>query len=132
MNWPILASVTAVVLLVFALTWWCFRESPEDKNMGLRMCESREAEIAELMAWRPIGGLFEYLGREMAVTGHSAPTYNYCVYGGYESGRRPSLRADYADNNGVLHNVSFSMAEARAIMAAQPKPKRAKGKRPSA
>lgn len=94
------------------------------------MCqELREAEIAALMAWRPIGGLFEYLGREMAVTGYSTPTYTYCMYGGYESGRRPCLRADYADNHGVLHNVSFSMSEARAIMAAQPKSKRVKASR---
>ena len=34
--------------------------------------------------------------------------------------RIPKLCADYADDHGVLHSITFEMAEARALMATQP------------
>lgn len=72
--------------------------------------------IARLAQWRAIGDEFEYLGRRMVVSAH------WRISGGYPFGlfMEPCLQADYADNNGVIHNVSFGVAESEALMNKQP------------
>ena len=75
-----------------------------------------DTEIATLWNWRKIGDSFTYLDIQMVVTGHSIvhdfPPYHYSV--------RPQLSADYADNCGVIHNISFNYEEALAIINNQP------------
>lgn len=72
--------------------------------------------IHQLEEWRAIGQEFEYLGRRMIVCGH------YSIDGGYPMGlyMSPRLRADYADDHGVIHTIAFSAAESAALMGAQP------------
>jgi hypothetical protein len=55
-----------------------------------------------------VGQEFEYLGRTLHVTS----TYARGPFGWY-----PALVCDYADNNGVIHNIKFSPVEADAIRA---------------
>jgi hypothetical protein len=84
----------------------------------------KELALDELQAWRPIGGTFRYLGRKCVVTGYTRTVFSQLGPHWYIE-----LSADYCDDIGVMRNVAFTMEEARAIMAAQPKPKVAKGKR---
>lgn len=53
-----------------------------------------------------MGEKFNYLGVEMIVTNHSRMVSGYDYIG-----LIPSLQADYVDNNGILHNVSFGYHE---------------------
>ena len=78
--------------------------------------DCRTALIQQLESWRAIGQEFEYLGRRMIVSRH------YSIAGGYPMGLylQPGISADYADDIGVIHSVSFSAAESMALMAAQP------------
>lgn len=75
-----------------------------------------ELRVAQLQAWRPIGGTFKYLGRECAVTGYSECAIG--LYTGYHEWAR--LKADYADDTGVIRFISFSWQEAVAVMEANP------------
>ena len=75
----------------------------------------RNGAIAELRKWRPIGTEIRYLGRTLVVTGHWKDSLSP-----YHWARLPKLCADYADDHGVLHSIEFEMAEALALMAAQP------------
>ena len=72
--------------------------------------------VATMELWRPIGGHFWYLSRDCVVTGH----YKLEFWPRIGTEVRPQLQADYADNAGVIHNIAFSYAEAKAIMAEQP------------
>ena len=88
---------------------WPFKKKHESFDI-------HELIVQQLEAWRPIGGQFEYLGRRMIVAGHSRLVFSP-MHSAY---RRPQLRADYADDHGVIHSIAFSAAESVAIMAAQP------------
>ena len=92
---------------------WPFKKKeakPVEPNYRLAMIE-------KMQEWRSVGEEFEYLGRRMIVAGH----WRIGVHG-FPGGLcvEPCLRADYADNNGVIHSVSFSNAEIEALMRAQP------------
>lgn len=94
---------------------WPFRKKdakPAAPDHGLVLAQ-------QLEAWRPIGQEFQYLGRRMIVSGH------YSIGGGYPMGFyiKPGIRADYADDMGVIHAISFSAAESAALMHAQPNDK---------
>lgn len=76
---------------------------------------AREQRIKELEAWRGLGETFEYLGRTMCVTRHyGLATCGYSCY------RYPAILADYADNNGKIHSVTFTVDEIEAIQRTQP------------
>ena len=62
--------------------------------------------IDKLLAFRKRGETFRYLGVTMMVTGHWEIWPN--LYGFHI---HPSLRCDYVDVHGVLHNASFSPDE---------------------
>jgi hypothetical protein len=66
-----------------------------------------QQRISEMREGMPVGTEFTYLGMRMAVTDHSE---HWPKLGPY-----PALRADYFDNNGVLHNIKFSYQEYLAI-----------------
>ena len=91
---------------------WPFKK----KDAKPAVPDHRMALIQQLEAWREIGQEFEYLGRRMIVSGH------YSIGGGYPMGlyMNPGIRADYADDMGVIHAISFSAAESVALMTAQP------------
>lgn len=93
---------------------WPFMKKPPI-DTGPTLQDFRNAAIGELQAWRPIGSELRYLGRTMIVTGHWQDEMSL-----YHWTRLPKLRADYADDHGVLHSIAFEMVEARALMAAQP------------
>lgn len=58
----------------------------------------------------PLGRSFHYLGRGVVVIGHARPF----EYGGYYS-MSPELRGQYADDQGVIHEVSLSFSLAIAL-----------------
>jgi hypothetical protein len=93
---------------------WPFRKKTEG-IVAPKEPSWQEQAINVLRDWKPVGGTFTYLGRECVVSGHSRT--EYYSFGAYT---RPQLRADYADNNGVIHAIEFSWAEAKAIMSKQP------------
>lgn len=85
---------------------WPFRKRAERPK-------SAKAElVGKLRAWRPIGSTFEYLGRQCVVTAH------WRLEGWGEFGPRSvvGIQADYADDLGVVHNITFSAAESIALM----------------
>jgi hypothetical protein len=93
---------------------WPFKKKKEAKPVEPNF---RLAMIKKMQEWRSVGEEFEYLGRRMIVAGHwRIGVHGFpgvlCV--------EPCLSADYADNNGVIHSVSFSNAEIEALMRAQP------------
>ena len=71
--------------------------------------------IDEMKAWRKIGQKFNYLGRECVVT-----EYSEMKMIGMAFYIDVGIRANYADNLGVIHNISFSASESRALMANEP------------
>ncbi len=77
--------------------------------------------IEQLRAWRDIGDSFEYLGRTMIVTKHY--DVDYTIIGRCPVIQfRAAVKADYADDVGVIHGVTFDAMEAIALMRSQPKP----------
>jgi hypothetical protein len=76
---------------------------------------SLEDGIAELMKFRRMGESFNYLGRRMIVTGHCEwmPGMATIYY-------IPCLKADYADDLGILHSASFRLWELPALRNENP------------
>lgn len=78
----------------------------------------QDEQIAWLKAAFPLGQQFNYLGRDMMPTKHSdlrEECDGYSVW--WDS--FPRLHADYCDDTGVIHHITFSYAEAVAIKPAQ-------------
>jgi hypothetical protein len=75
----------------------------------------RRDAIARLQAWRKIGETFEYLGRQCVVTGHFEQSFHDLGVSTFVQ-----LSADYADDLGVIRNVSFGWQEAKALMERHP------------
>lgn len=75
----------------------------------------RDLAVQSMRKWRPIGSSFQYLGRECVVTGY----YRYVFH---EMGTNclVELTADYADDLGRVHQITFGWAEAKAIMERNP------------
>jgi hypothetical protein len=72
---------------------------------------SADKERADaLRAWREVGQEFEYLGRRMVVAAHERIEYH-----GLNIRFVPELKARYTDNNGMVHTLVFSEAEALAL-----------------
>jgi hypothetical protein len=71
------------------------------------------AAIKELEDFRGMGETFNYLGRTLTVCGHYA--FNGSLY---TYPYTPQLKADYADNNGVIHGISFNYNELKTLKEA--------------
>lgn len=97
-----------------SLLKWLFHKAEVKVEENPKLTE-RELKIIELKEWRGIGETFEYLGRTMYVTKHY-----YVATGVYHCFRCPVIHADYADNNGKIHSVTFSLTEIEAIKRTQP------------
>lgn len=69
--------------------------------------------IKEMKEFRKIGETFVYRGIEMTVCGHYE--FNGSIY---SHPFTPSLRADYVDKHGILHNISFGYQELKALIEA--------------
>jgi hypothetical protein len=79
--------------------WWK-RKKEEPKP------DWRQEGIDKLIAFRKRGETFGYLGVTMMVTGHweiLPSLYGFDMH--------PSLRCDYVDAHGVLHQASFRLGE---------------------
>jgi hypothetical protein len=72
----------------------------EDPNASLTI------QIKEMASWRGIGETFDYLGRKCAVTG-----YHDIIPCGWPPIRVPRLKANYADDLGVIHSLSLSYCD---------------------
>lgn len=70
-----------------------------------------EAEIEEFRQFRDIGETFNYLGRTLIVTAHTETAVDLGEYA--------RLRCDYADNDGVIRQISFQPRELPALIAQQ-------------
>lgn len=79
--------------------WWK-RKKKEPKP------DWRQEGIDKLIAFRKRGETFTYLGVTMMVTGHWDIRPNL-----YGIDSHPSLRCDYVDAHGVLHQCSFGLGE---------------------
>lgn len=97
-------AVALGILLVLAglITWWV-NHTPNYHDL----CVQR---IKRLELLFPVGSIWPYLGRDCCVTGHWKWTYS-----SYDCQAVPRLFADYADNHGVIHTITFSWAEALAL-----------------
>jgi hypothetical protein len=71
--------------------------------------------IKELRAFRDLGETFNYLGREVVVTGHF--THFMAMY---HCSLIPQLRGDYADECGIIHNITFEFKELGGIKKQNP------------
>ena len=78
---------------------WCFGSRKEIKACGEHL---KEAEAA-LRAFRQVGETFVYLGRTCIVRGHMK-LWPYL-------GWMPVLVADYVDETGVIHTITFEVRE---------------------
>ena len=79
---------------------WPFKskEVEEQESWQDRQKKIIAAEIAEVRAWRDVGDEFNYLGIKCQVTKCS-------TWGGWCM--LPCIEADYIDNNGIIHHISF-------------------------
>ena len=87
---------------------WPFKKKQKEPDWKAEAFDS-------LQAWRAIGDEFSYLGKTMIVSAHHEiiPFYPAPII-------RPCIKADYVDDCGVLHNVTFSWQECLALMRKQP------------
>lgn len=69
----------------------------------------KEAGVARLREFREIGQTFNYLGRTCVVTAHESARPGL--------GHVPQLNADYADDHGVIHGITFSVDELPGLLA---------------
>lgn len=63
-------------------------------------------QIEEIQAWRGIGKTFDYLGRKCAITG-----YHDFIMCGWMPIMIPRLKANYADELGVIHSINLGYCE---------------------
>ena len=90
---------------------WPFKKlGPVDAEPTIQ--DLRNEMIAKLQARFPIGSEFRYLGRTLIVTGHWEDSVNLYHF---HLARLPKLRADYADDHGVLHSITLDAVEAIAL-----------------
>jgi hypothetical protein len=95
---------------------WPFKKRPPktdltDETNAYWMIE----EIADLRSFRDVGETFIYLGRTCVVTSHWSEVIPYV-------GFHPLLRADYADDCGVIRSISFRRSELVGLRAMNPAP----------
>lgn len=97
---------------------WPFRRKPKKPAEPVKPVKSQaEIDSAALREWRGVGESFQYLGREMVVTGHGG----WDVAGGWPVpiiSWRCFLSANYADGNGVIRSHQFACKEAKSLMKA--------------
>lgn len=89
-----------------------FRINPEENN---ETQDFNHQFIQELTEWRKLGESFEYLGRIMVVTAHYK-TDIIIVSRFPEIRMKPSIHANYADDLGVIHSITFNVQESLALM----------------
>lgn len=85
---------------------WPFKKSAESQPAKP---DSMHEAIEALRSFRDIGQSFNYLGRKCIVTSH----WDLDPF----LGAVATLRADYVDDHGVLHQVSFLRRELKALRA---------------
>lgn len=87
---------------------WPFKKAPVTPNQDTSAYVEHQGLIALFRHWKPIGSKFEYLGRTMVVTGHSRFVPR--------SFSRACVTANYVDDLGVIHNITFDEEEVKALM----------------
>lgn len=62
-----------------------------------------------------VGQEFDYLGVKCRVTATKVKRWCITPWGGYSEYFEPKIVADYVDNNGVFHSITFDFDEAMSL-----------------